>query len=566
MKNLCVVAILSVLTIVLLQCASPAQSPKGAAAAPAARAEDQCTVSGTVVKLAGSEPLRKARVRLESMDDPTRSVSVATDASGRFEFRKIEPGGYKLSVRRVGFVAQEYGQRKPGGPGAVLSLRPRKEMKDLVFYMVPSAVIAGKVLDEDGEPMQSVFVSAMQETYSDGKRNLSIFGNVVTNDLGEYRLYGLTPGKYYISAVFPQWGRYGGNDESSDNPEQSQGYAKMFYPGTADRAKATPISVKAGEEIPSTDILMRPVPVFHVRGHAYNQITHKSGTVASIMLKPKASGRDWDFGDRQTDVQKKDGSFDIAEVLPGSYILIAFWFDEGKGYSTRMPLEVGSANVEGVSVTLGPGVTINGQIVWDGRASLEAEELTVALEPSDHVNFLDSDTRVTQNNGFAVKDVGEGTYFVNVNGQSKDCYIKDVRYGESSALDEGFTVTRGNAAALQIVMSPRGARVQGSVADSDSLPAAGVWVVLIPDTSRRGISRLYKSQTTDQYGHFDMRGITPGEYKLFSWTEAQEGSWEDAEFLKPFEEKGETIFVQEGDQKNIKLTAISTKTPEPATP
>ena len=90
---------------------------------------------------------------------------------------------------------------------------------------------------------------------------------------------------------------------------------------------------------------------------------------------------------------------------------------------------------------------------------------------------------------------------------SKDCYIKDMHYGESSVMKDGFTVTRGEAGALEIVVSSRGARVQGTVMDSDGLPLAGVSIVLVPDLSQRENYQKYKTESTDQYGHFDLRGL-----------------------------------------------------------
>jgi len=198
---------------------------------------------------------------------------------------------------------------------------------------------------------------------------------------------------------------------------------------------------------------------------------------------------------------------------------------------------------------------------------MEDTDFTVTPRPADlGWNFWGNSARVDQANAFMLKDIGEGTYFADVNGQSKDCYIKDVQYGTSSALDDGFTVSRGTPSNLEITISSRGAREQGAVADADGLPAAGVWVVLVPDASRRAQDRLFKMQTTDQYGRFDLRGIAPGDYKLFSWERAEAGSWQDPEFLKPFEDKGEKIALQEGDQKTQNLTSIHTKTPEPANP
>jgi protocatechuate 3,4-dioxygenase beta subunit len=520
--------------------------------------EDQCRITGMVVKLAGSGPLRKTRVSLQSVDDRSRTVAVVTDAGGRFELKGLDPGRYRLRASRLGYVTYEYGQRKPEDPGAVLTLRPGQEMKDLQFRLIPSAVIAGRILDEDGEPLPGVSVSALREVYAEGKRNLSTKATVETNDLGEYRLFGLAPGRYFVSAVFPHWNRFGAADNAEDPTADPQGYAKMYYPGTPDAARANSFSIKAGEEIPSVEILMRQALVYRIRGRVYNQITHKPGIGTNIILTAKTQSHEWDAGYQQVSVQKQDGAFEIPEVMPGSYALTAFWLDEGKVYSTTTSIDVGNADVEGIAVTIAPGVNINGQIIWEGKPSLEKDELTVMPRPVDLEIMFRGRVRVNQGNSFTLKDVGDGTYHALVEGQSKDCYIKDVRYAGSSALDDGFTVVRGTAGSLEIIISSQGAAVQGSVSDTDGLPVAGVWAVLVPSAPRRAQNRLYKTQTTDQYGHFILRGIAPGDYQLFSWDEVEDGAWEDADFLKPFEEKGEKVTVQEGDSKSVNLTTIKT--------
>jgi hypothetical protein len=528
--------------------------------------KEECSVSGTVVKLADSAPLRRARVTLRGADDRTRTISVLTDATGRFLLKAIEPGRYQLSVNRAGFVAQEYGQKKPHDPGAVLTLRSGQDMKDLLFRLTPSAVIAGKILDEDGEPLPEILVSALRQTYLEGKPSLSIETAAETNDRGEYRLFGLSPGRYFVSAVLPQWGRFSRGDELEEAQPNQQGYAKMYYPGTPDPAKAAAISVKEGEEIPSVEIFMRQVAVFRIRGHVYNQITHKAGSQTDVFLMPKTKTREWG-GEQRSLIQKQDGSFELADVLPGSYVLTAMWFDEGKPHIARLPLDVGNADVDGVSIAITPGTDINGRITWEGTPNLEQDELSVMAESPDSMfNFDGGGTRVTSANTFVLKGVGDGTYLARVGGQGKDCYIKDVQYGGSSALEDGFAVKGGAAGTLEITISSRGARVQGAVADSDGLPAVGVRVVLVPEPSHRAQSRLFKEQTTDQYGHFELRGIAPGDYKLFSWEEAESGAWEDPEFLKPFEGKGEKITLEEGDQKTLNLTAIRTKTAESLKP
>ena len=555
---------LFILVLLIFSLATPirAQAPKDN---PTAK-KDECAVAGTVVKLADSEPLRKARVFLRSADDHTRSISVVTDSGGHFQFKGLEAGRYHLSVNRVGFVSQEYGQRKPEDPGALLTLRPGQEVKDLLFRLIPSAVIAGKILDEDGEPLPEVLVSALRQVYLEGKRSLSIETSVQTNDLGEYRLFGLRPGRYFVSAGFPQWSRFARGDNSEDTQPGQQGYAKMYYPGTPDAARAIAVPVKAGEEIPSLEILMRQVLVYRIRGHVYNQITHKTGAQSNIFLMPKTRSREWTGEDQQNPVQKPDGSFEISDVLPGSYVLIAMWHDEGSSHIARVPIEVSNADVEGITITITPGTDIPGRIIWEGTPSIEQDELFVMLEsPEMSINFGGS-SRVTPGNTFVLKSVGDGAYVPRIWGLGKDCYIKDVQYAGASALEDGFTLGRAAPGTLEITISARGARVRGSVTDSDGLPAAGVHVVLVPERSRRTQYRLYKTQTTDQYGHFELRGVAPGDYQLFSWEDVETGAWEDPEFLKPFEEKGEKIALQDGEQKTINLTAIRTKAPESPKP
>jgi hypothetical protein len=330
-------------------------------------------------------------------------------------------------------------------------------------------------------------------------------------------------------------------------------------------AKAGAIAIKAGEEASSIDILMRKVPVHQVRGIVYNQFTHKPGVGVMLVLQPKSRSGEWDYT-AQTTVQKHDGSFVIQDVLPGSYTLSSHWFEDGVNYVNRQAVDVGNADVEGIAITVMPGTNISGRVVWEGQPALEKDELAVIPQAPDVYFGVRGQGKVGRDNLFTLKGLGEGTYHAAVMGMSKDCYIKDIRYGESSALKDGFTVTRGDAGSMEIVVSSRGARVQGTVMDSDGLPQAGVSVVLVPELSQRENYQKYKTESTDQYGNFALRGIAPGDYKLFSWVEVEWGAWEDPEFLRQFEEKGERITLQDGDHSSVKVTAIQTKVPESSKP
>jgi hypothetical protein len=155
--------------------------------------------------------------------------------------------------------------------------------------------------------------------------------------------------------------------------------------------------------------------------------------------------------------------------------------------------------------------------------------------------------------------VGDGDYKVNVSGYTKDYYVKDVEYGGTHSAEEKISVGKGGGAQLLVTISSRGARVRGAVTDKDGLPAAGVWVVAVPDEARRANFKLFKSLTTDQYGKFDLRGLAPGSYKIFSWAGIENNEWEDADFLKLFEDKGETVELQDEDAKTLNLKVIEKK-------
>jgi len=525
---------------------------------------EECGISGMVVKLAGSEPLKTATVQLQSLQDLAHTISVLTDVGGRFELKGIDPGRYRLKVSRTGFVTQEYGQKTANDPGAEIRLVPGQNLHGVLFRLIPWGVIAGRVLDEEGEPLPWAQVSALREIYFNGKRKLSPEVLVPTNDLGEYRLFGLKPGRYFVSAKYrPGLHIVGRGEVRDDEGDYSRPeFMPIFYPSSPDPAQASTITLKAGEEVPAVEILLRPVTTFGVRGRVYNLVAgRRSNTGVIVQLEQRNSNVAWGSPDHQSIVENPDGSFEITGVLPGSYTLSAWWIEDGRRYQARQSIEVGNANVENANLTITPGITVPGRVVWDGKASMDRDELLVSIAPTDSRISFYGPARV-MGNSFVLKDVFDGTYRLGVLGQSKDCYVKSLRYGSSDALQGGFTVLRGIPASLEVTISSRGARVQGAVTDNDNLPITGVWVVLVPDEAHRDQSRLYQKAATDQYGRYLLRGIAPGDYKIFAWEKVEDGAWEDPDFLTTFEDRGQKISVQEADAKTIDIVGIRTKSPE----
>jgi hypothetical protein len=522
-----------------------------------------CSVSGMVVKLQGSVPLPSSTVRLQSVDDHARTFSGVTDAGGRFLVNAIDPGRYRLRVIRNGYITQEYGQRTPNDPGAIVALSPGQDLKELLFRLLPSAVVSGRIQNENGDPLAWVRVSALRATYLRGKRTLSSEVTVVTNDLGEYRLFGLRPGRYFISATYKPGQRLEPAEEDEDAADAGKyGYVATYYAGTPDPARATALSIKTGDEISSMDLLLEPTTVYSIRGRVNIFGSRRNPNGVILVLEARSTGLGWSVPARQTIVDKPDGMFEIQGVLPGSYTLSAFLYDEGRRYQARQTVDVTNIDAEGIQLTPLPGMDIRGQVTWDPRPSLEKDALMLSIRPADATFQYGAQARVASNGTFSLRDVSEGFYRLSTAGQSQDCYLKSIHYAGMEVSDDEFNVIRGTQATLEVTISSRGGRVQGSVKDADGLPAAGVWVVLVPDEAHRNEFHLFKQRITDQYGRFDIRGIAPGDYKLFSWEQVEPNAWEDADFLKPFEAKGESVSLQEGDGKSIELVAIRTASQE----
>jgi len=137
--------------------------------APKTQNNEKCAVAGTVARADTGEPLKKATVTLWSHDSVERSAFAITDAQGRFQFDKVEPGTYSLDASHNGFVKLGYGQKKHGDPGANLTLAAGQKMTDLVFKLPRTASITGHVMDEDGQALPNVEVKVYQTSGRNGK-------------------------------------------------------------------------------------------------------------------------------------------------------------------------------------------------------------------------------------------------------------------------------------------------------------------------------------------------------------------------------------------------------------
>ena len=516
-----------------------------------------------MVKASTGEPIKKAGVYLQKIDDPRSGYSAHTDAAGHFAVEKIDSGRYNLRIERTGFVSQSYSETSATSRGAVLTLTPGREMKDLIFRLVPWGVISGRIADENGDPIPGTSVEAMRHFVDEGKRTLQAVQTAETNDLGEFRLYGLSKGRYFVRAqIRGEWQSLAAAS-ANDSATDETGYSPVYYPGTADEARAATIEVIAGQEVPAIDFTLIPVRSFRVTGHVFDAVLGQPAKDCFVVLlrrDPNESG--FFFNDQaQTSCQK--GSFEFSSVPPGSYYVSAMSSSAGKRRVARAAIEVENSNVTDVGMTFVQGTNITGRIRIEGHEAMDFSDVHLWLtDPEQYFNG-GVGAVVKPDGTLTIENLAEGRYRIQTHsmppGVPADFYLKDAQANGESILDKALTIVAGgNQVTLEITMSSAGARVDGTVTDENGLPSAGAIVALIPEEGRRKLFRLYKDSTTDQYGKFILRGIAPGKYKVFSWNDVENNAWEDADFLKPFEDQGKEITAEENGRITLQLKLTAT--------
>jgi 5-hydroxyisourate hydrolase-like protein (transthyretin family) len=521
-----------------------------------------CTIAGTILSANTGEPLKKAQVVIykDEGDNEPHPQTASSDASGHFSIDHIAAGRYELRVSRVGYLDTQYGQDKPDKPGAVLTLIAGQMMTDLLFRMQRTAVIAGRITDEDGEPVREASVEAFSRSTFRGKTKMEQAAAAITNDLGEYRVFDLPPGSYFILASTP---RNGIDNSMQGAIQQGANYSPTYFPGTTEIARASPIEVKSGDEIPGINIgfaLIFPGRTYKVHGHVFNSISGHPDANVAVMIVPRGqNNEEGNFDSKNARPDEKTGEFEIEGVPPGEYLVVAVWFEGNKTHTGTQSVDVIGSDIRDVSISLTRGVDISGRLTFEGKSAASASPIVVTLSPSEAETQFSTgvDAKVQPDGSFVLSEVGDGSYSINVFSKCSECYLRSAKANGVDLLDKGVQIDSGNASSsITVVYSSNTANVNGTVTAKDDLPAAGALVVLVPDLATHQKSDHYRSSTTDQYGRFELRGVPPGHYKAFAWEKISEDSYKDPDFLKPFENVAESVDVSENDRKSVQLKLI----------
>jgi hypothetical protein len=550
--------------------------------------------------------------------------SVTTGEDGTFAFDNLAAGTYRIRVDRDGFLSQEYGQRSWTGSGMPITLQAGQTLSSVTFQLVQGGTIVGRILDENLEPVAGIQVQSLMYTYQNGTRTLVSERQVQTNDLGEYRLYWLTPGDHYVSAIpgsrrgglvqsaqggFQRGGRGGGPVPSLPNeagiPDDT--YAATFYPGSIDPETAAPVRVAAAAEVRGIDFVLRPIPAAKISGRVVGMDipptaqqlqqeqqqarggrgTNNANNGGNEGNRGGRGGRGGRFGGNLQVLLTRvgasaggrggggggggrgsgglnaieflspvnaDGTFQITNVIPGSYNLIAIQQVQNQIYSTRTRLDVGRGDITGINLAVRPGVEVPGQVFIEGTApaNFQMNRLRINLTTQDNLPIGNANAQVDDKGRFSLTNVAAMSYRVNVQGLPNGAYLIAGKFGDVDALGEPLQVDQSTALSLQIGFSP--GQVGVNVTDSVGQPFSGGITVLIPAARNR--VDLYKTATSDQSGQVVFSGVAPGDYKIIAWEDVPQGAYLNADFLMPYEERAQSVHVDRSSSTSSKIKVI----------
>ena len=505
------------------------------------------TVEGIVFDALSGKPLKKALVLAQRVGGrgpagPVPLQGTQSSGDGRFSLT-LGPGVYTLRVTRNGYLEQSYGQTYRNRPSGTVALTAGQRVADLTFRLLPMAVLTGRVHDEDDEPLRNVSVQALRRSYGSGRWQLISAASTSTNDQGIYRLIGLSPGKYYLCAVY----------DGYTPPEGHESYVPRCYPASTGVSAAKPIELTAGQEASHLDFDLKPTRTATLHGLVSAGATGDPVPGANVIIMRQETP--WS-GSQMRSRTDASGHFELHAVPPGSYVLLATWFDKSRLSSGRKTVEIGAEDVGNITVPVNQGFEIKGQVRVDEGSPLNLGTLRVNIQPQEQFAPTPPGARIEPSGAFVLKDVPAGSYTFTVCCPGGDFYVKAASAGSRNVLEQSLVVAAtGGAESIDLRFSPAGGHIEGKVV-RDGKPFTGALVALVPEPDRRKQPRLYFNAASDENGTFIMKGIPPGQYKLFAWERLDDGADHDAETLRHYENLGKPVRIAEGDKLTVDVPLI----------
>jgi uncharacterized protein (DUF2141 family) len=655
------------------------------------------SISGVVSLDGRGTPVRRARVML-SGGGLRAGQSVTTNDQGVFTFAALPAGRYTLNASKSGYVSVPYGAKRPGRPGTAIQLGEGQKLDRLAISLPRGSVLTGIVIDENGEPSAGTPVRALRYVMRTGEKTLESAGSGTTDDRGLYRIWGLQPGDYIVSAAPRNQGignlqqqlqgeiesllqqaqamrgagaggggggraaggggagggggrgaqagdlgnLIGGRGQNvldrldqlqqlaaQQQPQQTVAYAPVYFPGTTVSNNAGTVTLGIGEERTSVDFQLQLVQTATVSG----SISSSDGTLPQqglqLMLVPTNQGGMSPIpGVNGNNARPgQDGKFSFTGVAHGQYTVMARAAirsgdtnaadaarggraagappapGQGPGGGGRgggrggaptqilwaaTEVNVAGQDLTGVVLTLQPGMTISGRVMFEGMSLTPPADLTrvrVSLQTRGQQPFdigAIPPAQVDATGRFTITGVSPGRYTLQANAPANDqaggaargqaqaagragggaavqtpqWTLKTAAVQGRDALDFPFEVRPNEeVTGVTLTFTDRTQELSGTLQDGMGRPISDLTIIVFPTDNRYWTpqSRRIQSSRPDNTGKFMFRGLPPGEYRITAVTDVETGEWYDPAFLQQLVGPSTPISLAPGEKKTQDL-------------
>jgi hypothetical protein len=440
------------------------------------------------------------------------------------------------------------------------------------FSLPRGSAITGRITDEFGDPMTDVQVQAMRYQFVNGERQLVASGRTAqTDDLGQFRIFGLMPGDYVVRASLRQ--NLGGQGAEPD----PIGYPGTYYPGVVDVTQAQIVTVALGQELSSVAFPLVPARLSRVSGRVVAS-TGQPLSGGMVMLRPRGgggmAGMRVAFGSGNNNQIRPDGSFQLTGVPPGDYVLDV----QQRPQNIRnlqdinlsdlefasMPLSV-SGDIDNLTIVTTAGVTMTGRVVFQGQTRAPQSNMQVmavatagASAPAPMMMAAAralGGGRVNQDGTFELRGLA-GPRIIRVQGMPPGWALKSVMVEGVDVVDTGFEFKPGNnVSGVVVTLTDRLTEIAGTVRDARGQTVADYVLVVFSEDSKLWGAQSRYVQTTrpNQNGEFTLKGLPPGRYLATAVAALENGTQSDPAVLEQLRRSAKTFTLADGQTLNLNL-------------
>jgi hypothetical protein len=412
-----------------------------------------------------------------------------------------------------------------------------------------TGVVTGTVTDDEGDPVKHAQIALLRTAYERGKSRVQAAYHAQTDDRGVYRVFGVRPGKYYVMASSQ------GRHVARTRPEVKAGqnfspatYGLRFYPNASRFADAQVLAVPSGGEARGIDFRLPMLQIATVRGRVQPPAGVQLSAPVEITIMSEDAPGQMSYG-AGAQASPPAFAFQRDQVRPGNYQITASALVDGRHYRVEQSVEVGAQGVDGLVLALEAPVELKGTLVVEGDTA--AARPNIRLVPGSPGAYVPPSAAVFDGPAFTIRGVPPGLWDIDVNPIPEGGYLKGMWLGEKDVLHDDMLVSSKTTEKLRIVVSTRGARVEGDVAIPETEGGRQAAVLLAPVEGRERVLSLYSFENTTPDGHFVLDGLAPGKYRVFAFEEMNSRAFQDPDYLKPIAGLGKDLELKEGDSLRL---------------